>query len=79
MTSTLGRARKRERGVSTPDFYQTTLSYVDFGCEHYGLPHYSCPTVTYFNKSLFQKSGDKTPDQDENEGELRWKTLLHAP
>jgi multiple sugar transport system substrate-binding protein len=62
--------------VNIADFYQTTLSYFDFGGKHYGLPYYSGPTVTYFNKSLFQKYGVKTPDQYDQEGNWTWQTLL---
>lgn len=66
----------QDKTVDIADFYQTTLSYFDFGGKHYGLPYYSGPTVTYFNKSLFQKYGVKTPDQYAQEGNWTWQTLL---
>ena len=36
------------------------------------------PTITVFNKKIFQDAGEKTPDQYEKDGQWTWDTLLQV-
>jgi multiple sugar transport system substrate-binding protein len=44
----------------------------------YGMPYYSGPSFIFYNKSLFQKAGAKTPEEYEKEGNWTWSTLQEA-
>jgi len=66
----------QDKTANIDDFYKTTLEYYLFGGKYYGLPYYSGPSVTYFNKTLFNNAGVKTPDQYEQEGNWTWQTLV---
>jgi multiple sugar transport system substrate-binding protein len=41
----------------------------------YGVPYYSGPSFMFYNKSVFQKAGMKTPEEHEKEGTWTWDTL----
>ncbi|MGE3269580.1 MAG: sugar ABC transporter substrate-binding protein [Chloroflexota bacterium] len=41
----------------------------------YGMPYYSGPSFIFYNKSMFQKAGVKTPEEFEKEGNWTWNTL----
>ncbi len=41
----------------------------------YGIPYYSGPSFIFYNKTLFQKMGAKTPEEHEKEGTWTWDTL----
>ncbi len=68
----------QDKTANIPDFYQTTLDYFLYKGKYYGLPYYSGPSVTYFNRTLFQKQGVKTPDIYDQEGNWTWETLLEV-
>jgi multiple sugar transport system substrate-binding protein len=44
----------------------------------YGMPYYSGPSFIFYNKTLFQKAGAKTPEEYEKEGNWTWSTLQEA-
>lgn len=66
----------QDKTANIDDFYKTTLEYYLFGGKYYGLPYYSGPSVTYFNKTLFNNAGVKTPDVYAQEGSWTWQTLV---
>ncbi len=68
----------RDTTANMADFYQTTLEYYHYKGKYYGLPYYSGPSVTYFNKTLFQKLSLKTPDAYDQEGNWTWQTMLEV-
>jgi multiple sugar transport system substrate-binding protein len=41
----------------------------------FGMPYYSGPSFIFYNKTLFQKHGVKTPEEYEKEGAWTWSTL----
>lgn len=41
----------------------------------YGIPYYSGPSFVFYNKTLFQKAGAKTPEDHEKDGTWTWDTL----
>jgi multiple sugar transport system substrate-binding protein len=42
------------------------------------MPYYSGPSFIFYNKTLFQKAGAKTPEEYEKEGNWTWSTLQEA-
>src|SRR5581483_5347359 len=42
----------------------------------YGVPYYSGPSFIFYNKTLFQKAGAKTPEEHEKAGTWTWDTLI---
>ena len=44
----------------------------------YGMPYYSGPSFMFYNKTLFQKHGVKTPEELEKEGAWTWTALQDA-
>ena len=55
---------------NTPDILPNLWGYFEQDAKQYYLPNNSAPHALYFNKTLFQQRGVKTPDQYEREG--RW-------
>ncbi len=41
----------------------------------WGVPYYSGPSFLYYNKTLFQKAGAKTPEEHEKAGTWTWDTF----
>jgi multiple sugar transport system substrate-binding protein len=66
----------QDKTANIDDFYKTTLEYYLFGGKYYGLPYYSGPSVTYFNKTLFTNAGVTTPDAYQQQGKWTWQTLV---
>ncbi len=66
----------QDKTANIDDFYKTTLEYYLFGGKYYGLPYYSGPSVTYFNKTLFTNAGVTTPDVYQQQGKWTWQTLV---
>jgi multiple sugar transport system substrate-binding protein len=71
---------KTDSTVNFPDLYPGPLSYYQYPlrAKLYGLPFYSGPSITIFNKRLFQQAGEKTPDQYEKDGQWTWEKLLEV-
>lgn len=71
---------KADTTVNFADIYPGPLSYYQYplGAKLYGIPWYSGPAITVFNKKIFQDSGEKTPDQYEKDGQWTWDTLLQV-
>lgn len=64
----------KDNSLKKADFYPGTITYYEFpfGGKLYGLPYYSGPCVTIFNRSLCEQAGIKPPDQREKEGTWTW-------
>lgn len=58
------------------DLISTIPQYWARGDKHYAMPNNWSPQAIYFNKSLFQKHGLKTPDQYEKEGKWTFDVYL---
>src|SRR5205823_5053721 len=69
-----------DKDVNFDDLTPGPLNYYRYplGAQVYGLPYYSGPCITVFNKTLFQKAGEKTPDQYEKDGQWTWEKVLEV-
>lgn len=68
----------KDRSLNLGDIYAGLLDYFRLptaGGKLYGLPFYSGPSITVFNRALFERNGVKTPDQWEREGKWTWDTV----
>ncbi len=74
----LGPLAGKDREANLPDFYAGILDHFRFRAATYGLPWNSGPTVTFFNRTLFDRLGIKPPDQREKEGTWTWAALREA-
>ncbi|MGH2367365.1 MAG: ABC transporter substrate-binding protein [Chloroflexota bacterium] len=59
-----------------PDLVPVIPQYWARGDKHYAMPNNWSPQAIYFNKSLFDKHGLKTPDQYEKEGKWTFDVYL---
>jgi multiple sugar transport system substrate-binding protein len=66
---------QRDKSSQVEDIYPTTLDYYRYKGKLWGLPYYSGPSVTYFNKTLFDKLGAETPDKLEARKAWTWDAL----
>jgi multiple sugar transport system substrate-binding protein len=58
------------------DVIPTILEYWARGDKHYAMPNNWSPQAIYFNKTLFDKAGLKTPEQYEKEGKWTFDVYL---
>ena len=68
----------KDRSLNLNDIYAGLLDYFRWptaGGKLYGLPFYSGPSITVFNRTLFERNGVKPPDQWEKEGKWTWDSL----
>jgi multiple sugar transport system substrate-binding protein len=69
---------QRDRTARVDDFYPTTLDYYRYGGKLWGLTYYSGPSVTYFNKTLFDRVGVEPPDRLDARKAWTWTALIEA-
>jgi len=64
----------RDAKLNKADFYPGTYAYYQFpiGAKTYGVPYYSGPCVTLFNRALCKEGGVQAPDEWEREGKWTW-------
>ena len=67
---------QKDKSSRVDDIYPTTLEYYRYNGKLWGLPYYSGPSVTYFNKTLFDRLGVETPDRLEARKAWTWDALL---
>lgn len=67
---------QRDRSVRLDDFYPTTLDYYRTRGKLWGLVYYSGPSVTYYNKTLFDRLGVETPAAMETRKAWTWSALI---
>jgi len=56
-------------------FIPTQLSYWAESEKNYGVPYYSGSSFLFYNKTMFDKAGVKTPEEHEKAGTWTWDTL----
>jgi len=61
---------------NAPDILPNLWGYFEQDSKQYYLPNNSAPHALYFNKTIFQQRGVKTPDQYEREGKWTWDSFL---
>jgi multiple sugar transport system substrate-binding protein len=69
---------QKDRSARIEDFYATTLDYYRHKGRLWGLTYYSGPSVTYFNKTLFERLGVETPDKLDARKAWTWQALIEA-
>jgi multiple sugar transport system substrate-binding protein len=61
-----------------PAFVPQQIDFWTHQAKIYGVPYYSGPSFMFYNKTLFQKVGAKTPEELEKEGNWTWEKLREA-
>lgn len=56
-------------------YLKAQLEFWTYQDRIFGMPYYSGPSFVYYNKSIFQKYGVKTPDDHLKAGTWTWQTL----
>jgi multiple sugar transport system substrate-binding protein len=59
-------------------FIPTQLNFWVQDGKNYGVPYYSGSSIVFYNKTMFQKAGIKTPDVHAKEGTWTWDTLKES-
>ncbi len=59
-------------------FIPTQLNYWAEKERNYGVPYYSGSSIVFFNKTMFQKAGIKTPEEHAKAGTWTWDTLKES-
>ncbi len=65
--------------VNAGDLFKGALTYYQFpqGAKTYGIPHYSGPCVTIFNRTLYKQAGVPAPDEvAKTSGGWTWQAAL---
>ncbi len=65
---------KRDKSVDVKSMFPKVLEFHKFKGVLYQLPYHSGPSIIYYNKTLFQRLGVKTPDEYEKAGQWQWRT-----
>jgi multiple sugar transport system substrate-binding protein len=69
---------RKDRALRSDDILPYALEFYQWSGQQYGLPYYSGPGLFYFNKTLFDQYGVRTPDRYEREGKWTWEALLEV-
>lgn len=59
-------------------FIPTQLNFWVEKERNFGVPYYSGSSIVFFNKTMFQKAGIKTPDEHVKAGTWTWDTLKES-
>lgn len=65
---------KRDKSVDMKSVFPKVLEFHKFKGVLYQLPYHSGPSMIYYNKTLFQRLGVKTPEEYDKAGQWNWKT-----
>ena len=65
---------KRDKSVDLKGIFPKVLEFFKFKDVLYQLPYHSGPSMIYYNKSLFQRLGVKTPEEYDRAGQWQWRT-----
>jgi multiple sugar transport system substrate-binding protein len=66
---------KKDKALKVEDIFPGMLDFYRWNEKLYGLPSTTGPSQIYFNKTLFDRYGVKTPDKWEREGKWTWDTF----
>jgi multiple sugar transport system substrate-binding protein len=69
---------QRDKSARVEDFYPTTLDYYRTRGKLWGLVYYSGPSVTYYNKTLFDRLGVETPEAMDARKAWTWSALIDS-
>jgi multiple sugar transport system substrate-binding protein len=65
---------KRDKSVDLKVLFPKVLEFHKFKGVTYQLPYHSGPSIIYYNKTLFQRLGVKTPEEYDRAGQWNWHT-----
>jgi multiple sugar transport system substrate-binding protein len=65
---------RRDKSVDLKAIFPKVLEFFKFGGVLYQLPYHSGPSIIYYNKSLFQRLGVRTPEEYDKAGQWSWRT-----
>jgi multiple sugar transport system substrate-binding protein len=71
----LGKLTASDKAFNFPDFIEGVADHYKYQNKQVAIPWYSGPHTLLFNKTLFQKSGVKTPEEYEKEGKWTWEAM----
>jgi multiple sugar transport system substrate-binding protein len=74
----LSERMKKDKPLKSDDLLPYCLEFYQWQGKQYGLPYYSGPGLLFFNKSLFEQYGVKTPDRYERAGQWTWQAFLEV-
>lgn len=66
---------KKDKELKADDIFPGMMDFYRWNNKLYGLPTTTGPSMIYFNKTLFDRNGVKTPDKWEREGKWTWETF----
>lgn len=64
---------KKDPEYKIEDFFPSTLELFEKDDKLYGVPFSTPPMVIFYNKSLFEKAGEKTPNEHVAAGTWNWE------
>lgn len=64
---------KEDDTYNMDDFFSSTLDLFRDGDKLYGIPFSTPPMVLFYNKTLFEENGEKTPNQHVEDGNWTWE------
>ena len=65
---------RRDKSVDIKGIFPKVLEFFKFKNVLYQLPYHSGPSMIYYNKSLFQRLGVRTPEEYDRAGQWQWRT-----
>lgn len=66
-------AFKEDKNYNMDDFFPSTLDLFEKDSKLYGIPFSTPPMVMFYNKDLFIKAGEKTPNEHVAAGTWNWE------
>jgi multiple sugar transport system substrate-binding protein len=69
---------KKDKSLKAEDIFPACMDFYRWKGKLFGLPTMSGPSLIYFNKTMFDRNGVKSPDKWEREGKWTWETLADA-
>ncbi|MEH7355979.1 sugar ABC transporter substrate-binding protein, partial [Neobacillus drentensis] len=64
---------KKDKAYDIDDFFPSTLDLFEKDKKLYGIPFSTPPMVLFYNKDLFVKAGEKTPNEHVQAGTWTWE------
>ena len=64
---------KKDKAYDMDDFFPSTLDLFEKDKKLYGIPFSTPPMVLFYNKDLFVKAGEKTPNEHVQAGTWTWE------
>lgn len=66
---------KADKDINVDDYFPYLRDFFSYQGKLQGIPYYTGPSFVFYNKTMFQKAGLKTPEEMEKEGKWTWESL----